>query len=96
MKTKHTFIIAFAIVLGFLIEPLSNMDFSDPSDRLIQVVETISLRGDDAAYYHSFEFCIRTGSTDWEEMPTGEWVSKGGFLPANEYALRAIKEMYDR
>lgn len=93
MNTKSALIIAVAIVIGFSIEPvLDRVDFSDPPERFIKVVNTETTDHMGFAY----EFYIRAGDVRWEKNKlSGRWHSKyGAFYPADEYALKTIIEMY--
>lgn len=91
MNTKSALIIAVAIVIGFSIEPILNrVDFSDPHDRLIKVVDI--REGDHMGY--AYEFYVRAGDLKWAKSKiTGRWASSG-FMPADKYALKTILEMY--
>lgn len=94
MNTKSALIIAVAIVIGFSIEPiLDRVDFSDPYDRLIKVVDW--REGDNMGY--AYEFYVRAGDVKWEKSRTGgSWRSKSGYwYPADEYALKTILEIYE-
>jgi len=93
MNTKSALIIAVAIVIGFSIEPiLDRVDFSEPYDRLIKVVNTDSTDAMGFAY----EFYVKAGDVNWEKSRiSGRWRSKNGsWYPADEYALKTILEMY--
>jgi hypothetical protein len=83
MNTKSALIIAVAIVIGFSIEPiLDRVDFSDPAERLINVV----YNEDD----HELRFCVKVSDGAWVKEG-GMWYSaKGSYQPADAYALQAI------
>ena len=88
MNTKSALIIAVAIVIGFSIEPiLDRVDFSDPAERLIKVVDT----RDDEHMGYAYEFYVRVGDFSWNRDSKRRWHSTPGyFYPADEHALQAI------
>ena len=83
MNTKSALIVAMAIVIGFSIEPiLDRVDFSDPGERLINVVYNEE--------NHDFQFCVKVNQGAWVKKE-GMWYSyRGSYLPADAYALQAI------
>ena len=88
MNTKSALIIAVAIVIGFSIEPiLDRVDFSDPGERLINVVYS----GNKGPY----TFYVKLNHEDWTQ-DGGAWYSElNGYQPADAYALKAILEYHD-
>ena len=93
MNTKSALVIAVAIVIGFSIEPiLDRVDFSEPHDRLIKVVD---IREDDHMGY-AYEFYVKAGSLRWNyDRDLRSWFSRENkYQPADAYALKAVMEMY--
>jgi len=96
METKHALIIGVCIIIGFTISPLlkssDKIDYVEPTDRLIKVVDTDET--DHMGY--AYQFFVRVGDIEWI-FSGGRYRSKSGsWYPADAYALKALLEYHGR
>lgn len=100
MTNKQALIIGFCVIIGFVVKPISELDFTDPEDRLIKVVRSVDYTDSDGGGFgYSYEFYMRAGDHEWEMSNKYGYYHHGETIsikPADEYALQTILEIQGR